>query len=238
MGKMEKIATPGDSLRIALSEAIANHKERSRELTAATAAVDRAYADWRCGDPTPTRKAGFAAWRTNQVSRLHAAATTGKEPPQESGRAVRAAAEDAPDEIESAKSVLLDCKASLASAEDGMKWSKLRLESAVRPVLTSEISSLIATATDLRDRYHEKCATLIWLLPNGDAERNAIHLVLPPPLPPTVPGPDTRPAPEWLAAKAALMVDSSAPLPTGWCALLLRADYLLRAATLGSAGNI
>jgi hypothetical protein len=44
-------------------------------------------------------------------------------------------------------------------------------------------------------------------------ERRAVDSVLPPPLPPNVPGPDYRPAPEWLAAKAALLEDADAPLP-------------------------
>jgi hypothetical protein len=200
VGKMQRVEVPSDQARLALAEAIANHKEWTRALDTATTAVDRART---LIDAAVTRheiaRADLAAWRANQVSRLHAAATTGEESPQESGRAVRAAVEDSADEIESAKSVLVDCKASLANAEDGIKWAQIRLESAVRPVLTSEISSLIAAATDLRDRYHEKCGVLIWLrdqLPNGGAERMTINSVLPPPLPPNVPGPDFRPAPE------------------------------------------
>jgi hypothetical protein len=218
VGKVEKIETVRDPRRVALGEAIANYNERSRELDAATAAVDRAHT---LIDAAGTRhqlaKAGLAAWRANQVSRLHAAATTGEESPQESGRAVRAAVEDSADEIESAKSVLVDCKASLANSEDGIKWAQIRLESAVRSVLTGETSSLIAAARDLRDRYHAKCAVLFWLrdqLPNGDAERMTINSVLPPPLPPNIPGPDYRPAPEWLAARAALLIDPDAPLPS------------------------
>jgi hypothetical protein len=74
--------------------------------------------------------------------------------------------------------VLLDCGASLVDAEKGLQMDEIRLESAVRPVLTSEISGLIAAATDLRDRCHEKCGVLTWLrdqLPNGGAERMTIN---------------------------------------------------------------
>src|SRR5450631_4207956 len=104
MGKMEKVATL-DPARVALAEAIANHKEWTRALDTATTAVDRAHT---LIDAALLRheisRADLAAWRANQVSRLHAAATTGEESPQESGRAVRAAVEDSADEIESAYS--------------------------------------------------------------------------------------------------------------------------------------
>ena len=204
MGKIEKVETQRDPRRVALGEAIANHNERSRAFDAAKAAVARANT---LVDAAETRhqlaKAGLAAWRTNQVERLHAAAATGEELPQESGRAARAAAEDAADEIESAKSVLVDCMAARTEAEKALQWAVLRLESAVAPVLTSEVASLIAQATSLREEYHEKCAALTWLkdqlLPGGD-ERERINAVPPPP--------------EWVAAQEALRTNPDAPLPT------------------------
>jgi hypothetical protein len=161
LGK-QKIAT--DPRRVALVEAIAHHEDRSRALEAATAAVDRAH---KLADAAETRhhlaKAGLAAWRTNQVSRLHAAAATGEELVQESGRAVWAATEDAADEIESAKSVSADCTAS----HDRRDWRTEMGGNSPwvcgRAVLTGEVDRLTAKTANLRDKYHEKCATLIWL---------------------------------------------------------------------------
>jgi hypothetical protein len=48
-----------------------------------------------------------------------------------SARKARPAAEDAADEIESAKSVLVDCMDSLAAAKDGLQSGRLPVESAV-----------------------------------------------------------------------------------------------------------
>jgi hypothetical protein len=62
--------------------------------------------------------AALSAWRVNQVERLHAAAATGEAPTQEIAREARAAAQDAADEIESAKSVLVDCEARARDAKD------------------------------------------------------------------------------------------------------------------------
>jgi hypothetical protein len=108
---------------------------------------------------------------------------------------------------------LNDCSSSLAAATPELEWARIRLESAVAPVLTGEVARLTAQTANLRDKYHEKCAALIWLrdmLPG--AERLAVNSVLPPHLPPDVPGPDYRPS-EWLATREALMVDADAPLP-------------------------
>lgn len=217
MGKAQLIEPSHDPARAALGRAIIDRDMKARDLEAATAAVARANT---LVDVAETRhglaKAGLAAWRANQVERLHAAAATGKTLPQESAREARAAAEDAADEIESAKSVLVDCEARARDAAESFEWARQKVETAVGPVLTSEIDRLVAEATRLRDELHGKYSVLVWLrgqlAPGGD-ERQKINSLLPPPAP-GVAGPDYRPPAEWVAARHSLLQDADAPLPS------------------------
>jgi hypothetical protein len=108
-----------DPARTALSRAVIDRELRARDLEAAKSARQRASlmvdaAEVRHG----LARAGLSAWRVNQVERLHAAAATGEAPTQEIAREARAAAQDAADEIESAKSVLVDCEARARDAKD------------------------------------------------------------------------------------------------------------------------
>ena len=93
MGKAQLIEPSHDPARDALAAHI-DRDMKARDLEAATAAVARANT---LVDVAETRhglaKAGLAAWRANQVERLHDAAATGKTLPQESAREARAAAE-------------------------------------------------------------------------------------------------------------------------------------------------
>jgi hypothetical protein len=150
---------------------------------------------------------------------LHAAATTGEVPPQDSAREARAAAEDAADEIENAKSVLVNCTASLAEAKDTEQWAKLRVERAVAPVLTSKIDKLLAEAEELHAALEAKLAAIDFLtfhLPPGATQNTRIAPARGGALTPGVMPPDRSQhsaAATWVAAHAALMRDATAPLP-------------------------
>jgi hypothetical protein len=218
MGKTQPAKPSRDPARATLSRAIIDRDMKARDFEAAKAAVERANT---LVDVAETRhglaKAGLAAWRVNQVERLHAAAATGEAPPQESAREARAAAQDAADEIESAKSVLVDCTASLADAKDSLEWARQNVETAVGPVLTSEIDRLVAEVARLREELHGKFGVLIWLrsqLAPGGEQRQKVNSILPPPPPPGIVGLDYRPPAEWIAARETLLQSADAPLPS------------------------
>jgi hypothetical protein len=218
MGKPQLIESSRDPARAALGAAIRERDMRARDSEAAKAAVERANT---LVDVAETRhglaKAGLAAWRINQVERLHAAAATGEAPAQESAREARAAAQDAADEIESAKSVLVDCEARARDAKDESEWATRNVESLVGPVLTNEIDRLVTEAARLRDELHRKHAVLVWLrdlLPFGGEQRQRVSAILPPPSPPGVREVDYRPPAEWVAARDALRQSAEAPLPS------------------------
>jgi hypothetical protein len=226
LGKVLKTTMPPpprgperDVTRVALGLAIANRDEKSRSFDAARAAASRAALIVEAAEAKHhSAKQELVAWRAGQVERLHAEAHTGAATTLigKPAREVRAAAEDAADEIESAKSVLTDCMASVADAKDGLQYAQLGVERAVAPVFVGALDGLLAEAAALREQLDGKHALLSWverLLLPGDPARQRIASALPP-LPPGAPGYRSIQAPAaWLAALDALMVDPDAALP-------------------------
>jgi hypothetical protein len=219
LGKGQKVEQR-DSARASLSECILDRDAKAKATKLAREAVERA--DELVAEAerhAEAVKSALSSARDGREARLREAIEGGGviEKPAPSSQA-RFALDDASDELEIARKVLATSTASLAFAVDAQQWAQRKVEAAVTPILTAEVGRLLDEATKLREQFDAKCATLIWLrntclAPGGD-DRQRINAILPPPSPPGVPEVDYRPPADWIAAKAALLVDADTPLPT------------------------
>lgn len=207
---------PAPVPRAILAEAIAAWHDADRIAGVARASVERA--ETLVAEAEAHAKAvtiALASARNGHAARLRAAAEGGVIEAPASTREARFAELDAAEELEAARSVLAECNASAADADDDARRAQRRVEAAVAPILAGEIDRLIAEAEGLRAQLDGKYSVLTWLrsfaLP-GSEESQKIGFAVPPP-PPGVRAPDCQPPAEWVAARSTLLVDPTAALP-------------------------
>jgi hypothetical protein len=218
MGKMEKLETPRDQLRIALGECILDRDAKAKATELAREAVARSnelVADAERHEEAV--KIALAKARDGREASLRQAIAGGGviEKPV-STREQRFAELDAADELVAAKSVLTNCVSALTSAVDAERWAQRKVDACITPIVTADVGRLLAETTRLKDELHGKYEVLLWmrgLLSPGDEQRKQIGFILPPPAAPGVKETDFRTPEKWLSALEALSQSADAKLP-------------------------
>jgi chromosome segregation ATPase len=196
-----------EAARAALAAAIEARNEAADEVERSRAAVERVSDQLY---EAQRRLEEARAQASEKVSERVAALVAG-------GDALvvdrdRFAERDAEDAITACRAARDLCKSALSDAEASLGYAQMKTESATKPVLAAEVDRFLVETEALKAQFEKARAALSFLagsLPPGSPLRLRIYDALE-----CAPARNLEPPPEWLKARADLMRDARAPLPS------------------------
>jgi hypothetical protein len=208
---MDSVKT--DEARAALAAAIAERDAAGNRLEAARGAVER-VSDLLAAAlvKLEARRAAVIEAEETAPQRILEMASSGSLTLDRHLKQARSDAASAEDDVAGLRSAIATARAAVAEAERSLMLKQIPVDACCKPVLAADLGRILAAAEGLKRKFDETRATLSFLsaaLPPGSPLRLRIDDAIE-----CAPARNLEPPAEWLKARADLMRDARAPLPS------------------------